>query len=229
MSQPSLSRAPNLTACQEPVSRSEGYRLGVPKEAAGIEMARDYFASTWGAGVMEILGAEDNYRQGDLRLSLTVEVKRQPIDPERYERNFVEVFEETDNPRHEGGLDELAQLLGMPVAALERATVRDHRDQTTKWLGKLPRVSVSVRSMMTAAFTVYVNPENGWLALYTRSELLNLLRHAIWEQGFVRGAGRSNADTFAVYVPYPLCLRRLVEGRWVNPRVNLRRGELCGG
>ena len=58
-------------------------------------------------------------------LEATIECKGQPIDPVRYPQNFVEVFEITSNPRHEGGLTRVAEILGVPVDDISEARVKN--------------------------------------------------------------------------------------------------------
>jgi hypothetical protein len=91
------------------VTRSEGYRRGVPKEEAALQVVESFFERELSVRLERITNREENYRQGDFRVNgskATIECKRQPIDPVRYPQNFVEVFETTSNPRHEGGSDE---------------------------------------------------------------------------------------------------------------------------
>lgn len=209
-----------MTATLEaPISRSTGYRLAAGKEEAGLEMAEAFFREVGGVALSRITDREENYRLGDFRAPTghTIECKRQPIDPLRYPRNFVEVFEVTSNPLHANGFRRLAKLLSTHPEALKRLHVQDRtQDQpfSTK-LGDPGCVSVSITSIATAVYTVYANPDNGYLYLYRQSELVRLISCAIQESGLVRGAGRSNSDTYAVFVPLPRWIwRRYGEGIW---------------
>jgi hypothetical protein len=184
------------------ISRSDGYNRSAGKEQISIAVLQEFFRDKIGNSGELIVGAEENYRVGDLRFpqGLTIECKGQPIDPERYPENFVEVFEVTENDRHFGGLGRIAELLGMTIDEIAQTNVR-FRGSDTK-VGKPTRVSVSITSICTAAYTAYVNSTSGGLHiyLYSRTEIVNHLRAAI-RRGFVRGVGNSNEDTFAVFVP----------------------------
>ncbi|MGA1361795.1 MAG: hypothetical protein ACO36A_02610 [Ilumatobacteraceae bacterium] len=184
------------------VTRNEGYGRGAGKEELALTALRGFLTEKIGNAGDEITGYDDNYRMGDLRFpsGTTVECKGQPIDPARYTQNFVEVFEVTRNDLHMGGLDRAAELLGMSVADLTRTSVRVRG--TTGTVGDQPRVSVSISSIATAGFTAYVNYVDGGrhIYVYERDELMGHIRTAA-RRGFVRGAGNSNEDTFAVFVP----------------------------
>jgi hypothetical protein len=192
------------------ISRSDGYRRSAGKEQISIAVLQKFFREKIGNSGEIIVGAEENYRVGDLRFpqGLTIECKGQPIDPERYLQNFVEVFEVTENDRHVGGLSQIAELLDMTIDEIAQTSVR-FRGAVSK-VGNPPRVSVSITSICAAAYTAYVNSTNGGLHiyLYSRSEIVSHLRAAI-RKGFVRGAGKSNEDTFAVFVP-------LAQMRWTR-------------
>ena len=202
-------------SARKPLSRTEGYARSRGKEHAGIEAARTFLQTHAGVPTALIEGAEDNYRLGDLRTpsGRTVEVKRQPINPAKYRQNFVEVFEVTSNDRHRDGMHRLAGLLEVPVEAIEQLTYRDHRQTPPARvaLGAQPAVSVSITSLLTAAYTVYVNPGPGeqHLYCYGRGELAGHLRTAM-PGTLRRAAGMSNDDTFAVLVP-------LAVHRWSRP------------
>jgi hypothetical protein len=192
------------------ISRNDGYRKSAGKEQISIAVLREFFRDKIGNSGELIVGAEENYRIGDLRFpqGLTIECKGQPIDPERYPQNFVEVFEITENDRHLGGLSQIAELLDMTIDEIAQTTVR-FRGADSK-VGNPPRVSVSITSICAAAYTAYVNSTNGglYIYLYSRDEIVSHLRVAI-RKGFVRGAGKSNQDTFAVFVP-------LAQMRWTK-------------
>lgn len=190
------------------VSRSEGYRRAAGKEALALGCLRQLLQAKVGASGQEIAGYENNYRYGDLRFATgrTIECKGQPIDPDRYPNNFVEVFELTANSEHEGGLERLASLLSMSMQELQQASVRFRGSKSS--VGNPKLVSVSITSIASSAFTAYVNYSSGGrhIYLYERDEIVQHIRRAS-RRGFVRGAGNSNEDTFAVFVP-------IAEMRW---------------
>lgn len=184
------------------VTRNEGYGRGAGKEELALAALRGFLKEKIGHRGEEITGYEDNYRLGDLSFptGVTVECKGQPVDPARYPQNFVEVFEVTANDLHLGGLARAAELLGMPVDDLVRTRVRARGAAGV--VGNQQRVSVSISSIAAAGFTAYVNYLDGGrhIYVYERDELMGHIRTAA-RQGFVRGAGNSNEDTFAVFVP----------------------------
>lgn len=199
------------------VSRNEGYRRGAGKEEVSISVLQDFLRDLVGTPGEPITGADENYRHGDLRFSptVTVECKGQPIDPLRYRQNFVEVFEETGNARHSGGFDALAGLLGVPSQKLEKTAVRSGGRTTA--LGRPPFLSVSVTSIAACTFTAYVNHQQGGrhIYLYGRDEIMGHIRSAVTTNGLVRGAGNSNEDTFAVFVPLAAMRWTRKDGSWV--------------
>lgn len=197
------------------VTRSEGYRRGVPKEEAALQVVESFFERELSVRLERITNREENYRQGDFRVNgseATIECKGQPIDPVRYPQNFVEVFEITSNPRHEGGLTRVAEILGVPVDDISEARVKNRGVR----VGGPQCVSVSVTPISGSAATAYVNAADGGrhLYLYARDELLQACRQAAIGEGFVRGAGRSNEDTFAVFVPLPRLRWQRHDGNW---------------
>lgn len=197
------------------VSRNEGYRRGAGKEQVAVTILQDFLLSRLGQPGAVIAEPDDNYRHGDLRFpnGSTVECKGQPIDPARYTQNFVEIFEVTRNDLHLGGLERAASLLGLSVTDLEDAKVRSRGSEGR--VGKLQRVSVSITSMASASATAYVNYLNGGqhLYIYRRDEILSHISTAI-RRGFVRGAGNSNDDTFAVFIPLARMRWTKVNERW---------------
>lgn len=189
------------------LSRSEGYRRGAGKEEAGLVVAESFVDDHVGVQMERITDAEENYWLGDLRApsGATIEVKRQPIDPDRYPQNFVEVFEVTANPRHQAGFADLSELLGVQPDVLAQTRVRDHRHRgASGLLGRPEAMSISVRSMFGSALTAYVNPGTSGIAhiyLYRSDEIVGAIREAVARDGLRRGMGQSNDDTFAVLVP----------------------------
>lgn len=199
------------------VSRNEGYRRGAGKEELSIAILRDFLEERVGRPGEPITGADENYRHGDLRFSptVTIECKGQPIDPVRYKQNFVELFEVTRNERHAGGFAAVAGILGMRENALAAASVRT--GATRAELGRPTHLSVSITSISTAAFTAYVNYQEGGkhIYVYERDEIMGHIRRAVAGDSMVRGAGNSNEDTFAVFVPLPAMRWSRTGGSWV--------------
>ena len=199
---------PRATSAAPSVTRSEGYRLGSPKEAAGIECAQEFLSRLLGVpvdGISLITGADDNYRYGDLRLpsGKTVEVKRQSINPDRYPMNFVEVAELTFNPRHSGGASMLARTIGVETDQLAASAVRDFRfdDRPSAPLGRPDYLSVSLTSIAGSAATIYVNPDAGHIYVYRSAEIMDHVRRGVLNNNLRRGQGKSNDDSLAVLVP----------------------------
>jgi len=190
------------------VTRRTGYRLSVGKEEPALAAAEEFFERVVGVRVEHITDAQENYEFGDFRApsGVTIECKGQPIDPAKYKQNFVEIFEVTENERHRSGLTEVAGLLGLDSAQVERIPVRIKGRGVPTPLGRPDFVSVSIRSMTTSGWTIYVNVKGGHIYLYGRNELMDHLRSAV-PAGLARGAGMSNEDTFAIFIP-------LADRRW---------------
>jgi len=184
------------------VSRSEGYRRGVGKEQLSIEILQKFLHSKIGESGEIIQAAEDNYELGDLRFpsGATIECKGQPIDPNTYQYNFVEVFEVTNNPLHSEGFRRLGEVLRVAPDQLADITVTCNGQNFP--LGHLSCVSLSVLSIHNATYTAYVNYQQGgrYIYLYQQAEITNHLREATL-RGLRRGAGNSNEGTYAVFIP----------------------------
>lgn len=176
----------------------------------------DFFRTIVGVPLEEITTEDENYERGDLRseADVTMECKGQEIDPLRYPQNFIEVFEETHNPRHAGGFEEVARLLGMSPDDLSRVRVRP-RGRPQVALGRPRFISVSIHSIGNSALTTYVNYVDGgkWVYVYDRAELLRHVKQAA-PRGFGRGVGKSNEDTFSVFAPVADKRWQRVNGEW---------------
>jgi|APSaa5957512535_1039671.scaffolds.fasta_scaffold22401_3 hypothetical protein len=203
------------------VTRKEGYRRGVPKEEAALQVVEAFFAAEADVTLERIWEREKNYRNGDFLMKgslSTIECKGQPINPSKYSQNFVEIFEVTSKIKHASGLKDTAQILGISLDAISAAKVADRRAGASgcTQVGRLPFVSASLTSISGSDATIYVNALDGgkFLYLYTREELLSACRLAILRSGFVRGAGMSNEDTFAVFVPLPELTWQRKGGVW---------------
>ena len=187
-----------------PISRSEGYRRAVGKEEGGLAAVEAFFESQLGVSLQRITEPEENYLRGDLRCRTgrTIECKRQPIDPVRYKENFVEVCEETHNPRHVTGFADLARILAIDEDQLSSVRVSVRGTQVR--FGRPAGLSISVRSMFGSSLTVYVNPgPPAHIYVYESAGLIEVIKDAMRSKGMVRGMGKSNVDTFAVLVPPP--------------------------
>jgi hypothetical protein len=184
------------------VSRSEGYLRGAGKEQLSTGILQEFLREKIGQGGEVIRTARDNYERGDLRFpsGATIECKGQPIDPTRYTYNFVEVFEITNNPLHSDGFRNLGEVLRIAPDQLSNITVTCNG--VTSQLGRPPCLSLSVLSIHNATFTAYVNYQQGgrYIYLYRQTEITSYLRAATL-RGLRRGAGNSNEDTFAVFIP----------------------------
>jgi hypothetical protein len=198
------------------ISRYEGYR-DPGRQASGrqgLEIAAEFLRRVTGSEWDEILDAEENYRMGDLRCTdgRSIEVKTQPIDPKKYEGNFVEICELTDgrNLAHHGAFEHLAAVLGLDCEELAAATLVDKRVQG---YGPSPRVafghpkfvSISIAPLAEHVPFMYVNTQSGLIAAYPADTLLQSLRRGIQSEIW-RGAGGSNADTCGVQVDWPATL-----------------------
>jgi hypothetical protein len=203
------------------ISRAEGYRRAEGKEELGLACAEDLFEGTLGIGLLRIDDALENRQRGDFAAETgkTIECKGQPIDPDVYSRNFVEVFEVTRSKKHLGGLARLADVLDMDLSELAATPIDDCR--WNAWpkhtvLGTPPSVSVSVESIAGSALTVYVNPSGGGqhIYVYDSATLIECVSAEARACGFKRGMGNSNDDTFAVLVDLPSLRWSRDDGHW---------------
>ena len=190
------------------ISRSDGYRRAQGKEGPGLDALEEFMLDIVGVPLRRIDGAVENYERGDFIAPSgeTIECKRQPIDPGRYRRNFIEVCEVTRNTLHEGGYAELATILNVGARPRVDLVWSPPHSSSRYSLADEPRLSVSIHTFVRAALVGYVNPDQH-IYIYPSEELLAEIRRAASTGPMVRGAGNSNADTFAVYVP-------LADWRW---------------
>ena len=193
------------------ITRSEGYQAGWAKEAAGVKMAQDFLSfilDVPASNVTKILGKEENYSKGDLTLpsGKTIEVKRQPIG--KYKYNFIELGEITSKDLHKDGQTRLGEILGIPEEDLQSKMLFDKRKVKTggeqKRFGKQDYFSLSILSISNSHATIYVNPDDGYLYIYRRAEIIDGIRYAVQHRGLNRGMGRSNEDTISVSVDNPI-------------------------
>ena len=204
------------------ISRAAGYAAGAGKEGAALAIVESFLASHFRTQVARIHDADENYKHGDFRLpgGSTVECKGQPIDPERYALNFVEVCEDTSRgrlERHVGGFSAVATAVGLSEAALAAVIVTPKKAHLPPKgpFGQPAFLSASIHTFVNASAVVYANCEARIIALYDSKVLLRQVRDAMLSRGMVRGAGHSNDDTFSVFVPYPPSVWRGTAGGFV--------------
>ena len=193
------------------VTRAEGYAAARGKEEAGLLAVLALFRDVTGLTLTRVPAGVDNMTLGDLTCGWDryVEVKRQPVDPRRYARNFVEVCEESPNPRHRNGLEVLADQLGVPVDTAAGWVWRRPASSggQSGRVGDLVGVSASLGPAAGGATVVYVNPGGqdapAWAYAYTGDALIGLVREQMGAGRAVRGAGRSNEYSIALSVPVP--------------------------
>ncbi len=205
-----------------PISRAEGYYLGSGKEDLSIHLVTEFLSSALNVEAERIMGRAENYTLGDLRClesQASIEVKGQGIDPNRYPRNFVEVFEdvsEAARAHHATGFAELAVLLMLTEDQLAEIAVKRHDllGRPIHALGRLSHASVSILSIAGSAATIYVNNNSTMLYFYRSSDLMELIRAAVQAEGLQRGMGLSNADTHAVQLPVAGLRWLRSDGEW---------------
>jgi hypothetical protein len=191
------------------ITRNEGYRRGVGKERLALNAFKD-LAIQKNIDIHEIVDADENYRRGDFESAngSSIECKGQPIDPSRYRQNFIEVCEITQNTLHLRGFEDLAASLDLSYQELESVQVSNKVTGTRGIFGRPSCLSVSLTPMLGSVLTAYINATDGGrhIYLYRREEIMQHIRTAV-RAGVVRGAGNSNQDTIAVFIP-------ISEWRW---------------
>lgn len=203
------------------VSRSDGYRLGRGKEDATLGIVRDFCDSVLGVRVSTIAEPQRNRSSGDLDTGKsTIECKGQPIDPDRFDRNFVEVMEDTTagaREYHRDGLRRTAEILSMSLERLVSCRYTDCRaDRIVRDVGCIEYVSASLESVAGSEATVYANadPNRTFVYVYSQHYLLWHVRDAVLRNEMRRGMGASNEDTFGVLVPVSAARWRRIDGVW---------------
>lgn len=203
------------------VTRSEGYARARGKEHACLVVVRDCIEQVMGLSTDTIMDPELNHRHGDLSLVGTAECKGQPIDPERYDQNFVEVFEDVTSggrDRHTYGLRRLARILDLEIGQLAAARYLDCRgpERSTRAVGWISHVSVSIEAIDGSDLTIYANPDpqRTFVYFYTRAFLIDAIRDQIVKHRLRRGTGNANEDTFGVFVPVSPARWQRMDGTW---------------
>lgn len=191
------------------VSRDEGYRLARGKEGPALEMATEFFRRVIGVEPRVVTDSVENWEKGDLCFPSGEygECKGQPINPEKYPMNFVELCEVTSNQLHHDGMQRVAEAIGIEYWDLADANVWDDRvgHKQLVVFGTPDLVSPSIHTIASARVTIYVNATSptAHLYLYGRNEIVRHVKEAVLTQELVRGAGKSNEDTFGVKIPLP--------------------------
>lgn len=202
------------------VTRAEGYRRSRASMVGdrGVDVVRSFVATLLDFRTEPVNDPNLNRWCGDLRVVTGggppapqhfLEVKSQPISPERYQHNFVEVMEDLTldaNPRHDDGFRRTADILWLTPEELASAQVTfawDHQSEPRP-LGVLEYANASLESVAGSTFTVYVNPDPdmAWVAWYSRDRLLDAVAAAVTGGKMMRGAGNSNDCTLGVFVRY---------------------------
>jgi hypothetical protein len=222
------------------VTRDEGYERGRGKEDPALDVVRDCIKSVMGLEAGIIADKERNRLYGDLEFVGTAECKGQPIDPDRYANNFVEVFEDVTDlgkEMHSDGFARTAEILEIPRGEFSEVTYVDHRfaDRPVLKLGVICRISTSMESIAGSDLTIYANadPKRTFVYFYTREFLLRVVREAVLRGGLRRGMGQSNEDTFGVLVPVSPARWCRVDGQWHfvgegRPPIDRIRAALTG-
>lgn len=187
------------------MSKSESYRRSGGKEQAALSVARRFFSEVVGLDTEVVTDKWENILCGDLRFpsGLYAECKGQPVDPDRYDKNFVEVCERTANPELVGGMGSLSSLLGIPMDALAATRVWSPSDRTWSQFGYHDLLHNSLESISASRVTLYVNHEKGHVYAYGRNEIVRTVSSSVRDNGMLVGAGNSHEDTFGALVPLP--------------------------
>jgi hypothetical protein len=191
------------------LSRREAYALCAGKEVPGLMAAETLLRQVYGTSPDLVTDPDENRTRGDFRMAdgRYVEVKSQPICPDVFSSNIVEVCEivgdsARDFERHGGGFSRLAEWLGTTEDRLSDRIVHVARDGSVARFGFHETLHFSLTSMAAADATVFVNPRppKFWAYVYPREELCSAVRHAA-RCGLHRGPGRMHDDAFGVYIP----------------------------
>jgi len=107
------------------------------------------------------------------------------------------------DPRHSDGLKELAQKLDLDVSVLEESTVREFGFDTKEsyLLGHPAHFSLSSHSLLSSAMTIYVNPTQGHIYLYTKQEIKKHIANAVRNSGVRKGQGGEDKNSISVLIP----------------------------
>lgn len=198
------------------ISKSESYRRSGGKEKAALDVARRFFAEVVGLEPEVVTDKWENILFGDLRFpsGQYAECKGQPVDPYKYDKNFVEVCERTGNPELVGGMGSLSSLLGIPINDLAATRVWSPSDRTWSEFGYHQFLHNSLESISRSRVTLYVNSQAGHVYAYGRNEVLRSVSSSVSSSGLLLGAGNSHEDTYGALVPLPVMRWESRGGDW---------------
>lgn len=202
------------------VTRSEGYRRSRGKEERTLCVVRSCMREVLGIDPGFIRDPERNRTEGDIDCgSTTAECKGQPIDPDAYRNNFVEVMEDTTSTRkavHRDGFARTSQILGLDPSRLAACFYTDRRTSSRRRVDALAYVSCSLESIAGSEITIYANsdPKRTFVYFYSREYLIAQIHDAVTRNRMCRGAGNSNQDTFGVFVPNSPARWQQRNGAW---------------
>lgn len=198
------------------ISRSEGYRRGIGKERAALDVFEDFMKSKLLITDHRFVTDKDeNWKWGDYELpnGKYIEVKGQPIDPAKYDKNYVELGEVTEKLHHAGGFRMLSEFLQVP--SLESKTVNNKAKGTREPIGHPECFSLSLHSLANGTSYAYVNSKLEIIYLYSATHLKNLIVASInSNMPLLRGAGNANEDGIGVLVDLPIAIWEKRNGVW---------------
>jgi hypothetical protein len=201
------------------LTRNTAYSKGKPKEQAGLDVFADFIANKLNTTATFSDTYEENWKLGDFKLASGnyIEVKSQPIDPNKYNgQNFIEVCEFTNNSLHADGYDVLNSKLGMCglTKELKEYNVNNRKSGSSVKFGNDNNVSVSITSMFNGSSYAYVNPELEYIYIYSAKTLLSEIVKYVNNKGFSIGSGNSHNQTISVFVPVATAVWKKENGEW---------------
>jgi hypothetical protein len=219
---PAIRRMPRRPAATPEPTRLEGYRTGTSRDEAGLLAATDFLSRLLGIpGDQLHAGEQGPNRDGARSLILpggrSLYVLQKSINPDRYPLNYVEVAELAFNPRHPGGAGALARALDIPTDSLADAQVRDFRPDTPALttFGRPEHVSVSMTPLLESTATMYINPDDGHVYVYSQEEIRRHIRRAVLNNSLRRGQRTRSEDGLAVLIPLARWrFSKGKDGRW---------------
>jgi hypothetical protein len=202
-------RAGSNTAAPLPQRDERHWMATRPREAA-ISYVTEFFSRLLGVTPDTITRITDptvSFYQGDLRLpnSRTAEVKARPIDPNRYPLTRIEIASLTFDPRHIGGAAQLAHMMNLDALTLADVVINDFTKpaQETHKFGSPDYISVMINSNLGSAVTVFANPANHNIYIYTREEIMGHIRRGLLAGSCRRGEYPDQPDTLTLLIPLP--------------------------
>lgn len=157
-------------------------------------MAKEFLEQVVGASPEEeIKGRFMNFTYGDLVMpsGTTVEVKRQPINPKKYQTNYVELLQYSDKKKHSDGWERLSAVVGLPVS------------QVQKDLDSSRNVAASLWTAVHAKAYIYCNEVDGYLYYVRSHDIRREAREAIMTSSLVQGAGAAHNESVGFKPPNP--------------------------